>query len=58
VGEEVVSLSPEDQSLLDESDAPVAVEGFTRRRVELVARAAKQWASQLVDLGGRNNLLN
>ena len=53
-----MSLSPEDQSLLDESEAPVEVEGFTRRRVELVARAVKQWASQLVDLGGRNNLLN
>jgi hypothetical protein len=53
-----VSLTPEDQSLLDDHDAPVDVEGFTKRRVELVARAAAQWMRQLVDLGGRNNLLN
>src|SRR6185437_15007892 len=39
-------------------DTPVDVEGFTKRRVELVARAAAQWMRQLVDLGGRNNLLN
>lgn len=53
-----MSLTPEDQSLLDDHDAPVDVEGFTKRRVELVARAAAQWMRQLVDLGGRNNLLN
>lgn len=33
------------------------MEGFTKRRVELVQRAVKEWTASLIDLGGRNNLL-
>lgn len=36
---------------------PDAVTGFTATRVALVKRAAREWASALIDLGGRNNLL-
>ncbi|MFL5963285.1 MAG: AAA domain-containing protein [Gaiellaceae bacterium] len=36
---------------------PDVVEGFTKRRVELVQRAVKEWTAALIDLGGRNNLL-
>ncbi len=33
------------------------VEGFGKRRLDLVRRAAHEWRNQLVDLGARNNLL-
>src|SRR4051794_38934695 len=36
---------------------PEEVEGFSKRRVELVQRAVKEWVAALIDLGGRNNLL-
>lgn len=36
---------------------PATVSGFSPRRVALVAKAAKDWAAQLIDLGARNNLL-
>ena len=37
---------------------PIVVEGFTKRRVELIQRAIREWTNELIDLGGRNNLLN
>lgn len=42
---------------LEDVSLPEEVEGFTKQRVELVQRAVKEWTHQLVDLGGRNNLL-
>jgi Protein of unknown function (DUF4011) len=45
-----------DETLSDVSLAG-AVAGFSRQRVELVARAVREWACALIDLGGRNNLL-
>jgi Protein of unknown function (DUF4011) len=49
-------MKPEERTLEDVS-LPDAVEGFTKRRVELVQRAVKEWTAALIDLGGRNNLL-
>ena len=49
-------MQPEEPTLEDVS-LPDAVEGFTKRRVELVQRAVKEWTAALIDLGGRNNLL-
>jgi len=46
-----------DERTLEDVTLPEAVEGFTKRRVELVQKAVKDWTHQLVDLGGRNNLL-
>jgi very-short-patch-repair endonuclease/DNA polymerase III delta prime subunit len=51
-----VATAPEDQGL-EELDLPDVVEGFTKRRVELVQRAVKEWRDALMDLGARNNLL-
>src|SRR3954470_12646447 len=48
--------APDDRTLEDVS-LPDAVEGFTKRRVELVQQAVKEWTAALIDLGGRNNLL-
>jgi very-short-patch-repair endonuclease len=42
---------------LEDVSLPEAVPGFSKSRVELVARAAREWARALIDLGGRNNLL-
>ena len=44
--------------LVEEAELPAAVEGFSKRRVELVQAAAEEWRRALVDLGGRNNLLS
>src|SRR6266496_1002863 len=57
-----VLTTPSDEQTLDERtledvSLPDAVEGFTKRRVELVQRAVKEWTAALIDLGGRNNLL-
>jgi len=54
--------TPPDEETLDEQtlgavSLPEAVEGFTKRRVELVQRAVKEWAAALIDLSARNNLL-
>lgn len=46
-----------DEQTLEDVSLPDAVEGFTKRRVELVQRAVREWAAALIDLGGRNNLL-
>jgi hypothetical protein len=46
-----------DERTLEDVALPDVVEGFTKRRVELVQRAVKEWAAALIDLGGRNNLL-
>src|SRR5690348_17143543 len=46
------------EALLDPLALADAVEGFSKRRVELVQRAAKEWRQALEDLGGRNNLLS
>jgi very-short-patch-repair endonuclease len=46
------------EALLDPSALPDAVEGFSKRRVELVQKRAKEWRQALEDLGGRNNLLS
>jgi hypothetical protein len=46
-----------DEETLEEVSLPEAVDGFTKRRVELVQRAVKEWTAALIDLGGRNNLL-
>jgi very-short-patch-repair endonuclease len=50
---------PEDdlEPTFEDVSLPDSVEGFSDRRVALVKRAAKEWASALIDLGGRNNLL-
>jgi very-short-patch-repair endonuclease len=55
-GGRALSATPEERTLEDVA-LPTEVEGFTKRRVELVQKAAKEWTSALVDLGGRNNLL-
>lgn len=47
-----------EEALLDPSALVEAVEGFSKRRVELVQKAAKEWRQALEDLGGRNNLLS
>ena len=49
--------TPPDERTLEDVSLPEAVEGFTKRRVELVQRAVKEWTAALIDLGGRNNLL-
>jgi very-short-patch-repair endonuclease len=53
--------APEDSVLdgrtFENAVLPDEVEGFTKRRVELVQRAVKEWTAALIDLGGRNNLL-
>ena len=46
-----------DGPTLESVSLPDEVEGFTKRRVELVQRAVKEWMAALIDLGGRNNLL-
>ncbi|HEY8844355.1 MAG TPA: AAA domain-containing protein [Gaiellaceae bacterium] len=51
-----VATSPDERTLEDVA-LPDVVEGFTKRRVELVQRAVKEWTASLIDLGGRNNLL-
>jgi very-short-patch-repair endonuclease len=48
--------APDDRTLEDVS-LPDEVEGFTKRRVDLVQKAVKDWTRQLVDVSGRNNLL-
>lgn len=55
-GGQALSATPEERTLEDVT-LPSEVEGFTKRRVELVQKAAKEWTTALVDLGGRNNLL-
>src|SRR3954468_12098389 len=56
-----MATPPEEQTLdertLEDASLPDVVEGFTKRRVELVQRAVKEWTAALIDLGGRNNLL-
>ena len=47
----------DDAALAADLSPPGEVEGFTKRRVELVQKAVKEWVRQLVDLGGRKNLL-
>src|SRR4051794_24654297 len=49
--------TPPDERTLEDVSLPESVEGFTKRRVELVQRAVKEWTAALIDLGGRNNLL-
>jgi very-short-patch-repair endonuclease len=51
-----VTVPPEER-ILEDVSLPEAVEGFTKRRVELVQRAVKEWTEALIDLGARNNLL-
>jgi very-short-patch-repair endonuclease/DNA polymerase III delta prime subunit len=51
-----LATSPDERTLEDVA-LPDVVEGFTKRRVELVQRAVKEWTAALIDLGGRNNLL-
>src|SRR3954462_8760445 len=51
-----MTASP-DERTLENVELPDIVEGFTKRRVELVQRAVKEWTAALIDLGGRNNLL-
>src|ERR1700745_3282546 len=46
-----------DERTLEDVSLPETVEGFTKRRVELVQQAVKEWTAALIDLGGRNNLL-
>src|SRR5213592_1384858 len=46
-----------EERTLEDVSLPDVVEGFTKRRVELVQRAVKEWTAALIDLGGRNNLL-
>jgi DNA polymerase III delta prime subunit len=47
-----------DERAIDDVALPGEVEGYTKRRVELVQKAAKEWMAALEDLGGRNNLLH
>jgi len=51
-----MATTPGEQAYDDVSLAK-AVDGFTKQRVELVERAAKQWIRALRDLTARNNLL-
>jgi very-short-patch-repair endonuclease/DNA polymerase III delta prime subunit len=44
--------------LVEWVELPDAVQGFSKRRVELVQRSAEEWRRELIDLGGRNNLLS
>src|SRR3954471_10094053 len=56
-----MTTPPEEQTLdertLEDVSLPEVVEGFTKRRVELVQRAVKEWTAALIDLGGRTTLL-
>jgi len=56
-----VAVPPDEQTIdertLEDVSLPDVVEGFTKRRVELVQQAVKEWTAALIDLGGRNNLL-
>ena len=47
-----------DENVIENVVLPNDVEGFTKRRVELVQRAVREWTAALIDLGGRNNLLH
>lgn len=47
------TLEPEEEIRL-----PDQVEGFSERRVSLVHKAVQEWIHQLIDVGGRNNLLH
>jgi very-short-patch-repair endonuclease len=48
-----------DSAVIAESQVQAALAvGFTKRRVELIQRMIKEWTNELIDLGGRNNLLN
>ncbi|MCH8066736.1 MAG: DUF4011 domain-containing protein [Chloroflexi bacterium] len=49
---------PAEADLLDSSDLPVEVQGYSKGRVERVRQAVREWTRQLIDLGGRNNLLH
>jgi very-short-patch-repair endonuclease/DNA polymerase III delta prime subunit len=53
-----MALPTDEDSAVHDVPLPEAVEGYTKQRVELVAKAAKEWAAALEDLGGRNNLLH
>src|SRR3954469_12643482 len=57
-----MATPPEEQAMdertLEAVSLPEVVEGFTKRRGELVQRAVKEWTAALIDLGGRNNLLH
>src|SRR6476620_1409888 len=50
-------MSVPEERTLEDVLLPEDVEGFSKRRVELVQRAVKEWTAALIDLGGRNNLL-
>src|SRR3990170_5431168 len=56
-----MTVPPDEQTIdertLEDVSLPNVVEGFSKRRVELVQRAVKEWTAALIDLGGRNNLL-
>jgi very-short-patch-repair endonuclease len=54
----VMAMPVGDERAIDEVALPSEVEGYTKRRVELVQKAAKDWRAALEDLGGRNNMLN
>ena len=45
------------QEEMDIEGEPEDVPGDSQRRRELVRRAVETWKKQLIDLGGRNNLL-
>ncbi|MGA9762021.1 MAG: AAA domain-containing protein [Gaiellaceae bacterium] len=49
--------TPPDERTLESAVLPDEVDGFSKRRVELVQTAVKEWTTQLIDLGGRNNLI-
>jgi len=53
-----VESDEEIPEVLEELELPSQVEGFSERRVELVRKAVEEWIHQLIDLGGRNNLLH
>jgi very-short-patch-repair endonuclease len=48
----------DEAALAADVSPPSHVEGYSKQRVELVQKAVKEWVRQLVDLGGRNNLLH
>jgi hypothetical protein len=50
-------MSVPEERTVEDVLLPEEVEGFSKRRVELVQRAVKEWMGALIDLGGRNNLL-
>ena len=49
---------PGGERVIDDGALSGVAEGYTKQRVELVQKAAKEWRAALEDLGGRNNLLN